>query len=99
MRQEDPDIYVGQKTRYQLAKNTIDIRGKYVKEALAMVQEGLQSIPDDFIVYIVHGRGTGKLREVVHEYLTDNPQVESWELNYESMHGCTVVDRKVRPQK
>jgi len=48
-------------------------------------------------VYIIHGKGEGKLQEFVHNYLKNNPFVKSFEfaLPEEGGSGCTVVYLKL----
>ena len=63
------------------ARQRIDIRGKRVDEALSEIPKFL----DDAIatnlnrVEIVHGKGTGALRNAVHEYLNGTPEVATYE--------------------
>ena len=44
-------------------------------------------------VRIVHGKGTGTLRQAIHDFLRDHPLVERWELAApaEGGHGVTIV--------
>ena len=48
------------------------------------------------VLWIIHGKGTGRLREGVHEYLKRHPQVESFELapQKEGGSGVTIVHLK-----
>ena len=63
------------------AKQRIDLRGKRVDEALAEVTR----LVDDALttnlsrVEIVHGKGTGALRQAIQEYLESNPDVKRYE--------------------
>nr|WP_242990262.1 Smr/MutS family protein [Acetobacterium bakii] len=43
---------------------------------------------------IVHGKGTGKLRQIIHEYLKGNPLIEDFRLGAmnEGGSGVTIVN-------
>lgn len=82
----------------QIKNNEIDIRGFRVDEALIAVDkfldEAILSGLDQ--IYIIHGKGTGALREAIHEYLDRNLQVKSkgfpkWSLGDT---GMTIVELK-----
>ena len=77
---------------------TLDLRGDRAEEALDRTDKylddaalaGLES------VYIVHGKGTGVLRTVVTEFLSDHPHVAGFRLGNrnEGGEGVTVVELK-----
>lgn len=80
------------------ARSSIDLRGKRVDEALAEVAHLL----DDAVAHnlqrveILHGKGTGALRQSIHEYLSSHPDVASfedapWE---QGGPGVTIVNLK-----
>ena len=74
----------------------IDVRGQRVDEALIQIQRFL----DDAIllgvhqIHILHGKGTGALRQVIREYLQANPDVNRYydEHIERGGHGITVVE-------
>jgi DNA mismatch repair protein MutS2 len=76
----------------------LDLHGKRVEEAQPLLEKYL----DDAIlaglgsVRINHGRGTGTLRSVVHQYLKSHPQVRGFHLAppHEGGDGVTVVRLK-----
>jgi DNA mismatch repair protein MutS2 len=76
----------------------LDLHGKRVEEALPQLEKYL----DDAIlaglgsVRINHGRGTGTLRAVVHQYLKSHPQVRGFHLapQHEGGDGVTIVRLK-----
>ena len=63
------------------AHSRLDLRGRRVHEALAdvtlLIDEALVSGLDD--VEILHGKGSGALRQAIHEYLAERPEVVSFE--------------------
>ncbi len=63
------------------SKNTLDIRGSRVADAEREIDGAIASaIPTSGALWIVHGKGTGKLRQGVHEFLEQHPQVSRYEL-------------------
>lgn len=73
----------------------LDIRGVRVEEGIEQLNRYLDSaflarLP---FVRIIHGKGTGRLRQAVREALTSNSQVRSWEegKDGEGGPGVTVV--------
>lgn len=73
----------------------LDLRGEYVEEGLLRVERFLvDAITNDMgIVRIIHGKGTGKLRRAVTDYLKTSALVESFRLaDYnDGGSGVTVV--------
>ncbi len=74
---------------------SLDIRGKRYVEAKEEVDK---YIDDAFLagfkkIEIIHGKGTGALRQAVHEKLEDHPQVASFRLGKrkEGGSGATIV--------
>jgi DNA mismatch repair protein MutS2 len=78
------------------AKHEIDLRGMRIGELDALVQVAL----DDAVradlpsIRIIHGKGTGALRERVGELLRDDPRVRSFRLGAwnEGGAGVTVAE-------
>jgi DNA mismatch repair protein MutS2 len=73
----------------------LDLRGKTSEEALDALERYLDAaylagLP---FVRIIHGKGTGKLRDAVRRYLHGHPQVRSFEPGGEKEggEGVTVV--------
>lgn len=63
------------------AKSNLDVRGQRVDEALQEVTHFLdQAVANNLShVEILHGKGTGALRQAIHEYLAIHPDVASFE--------------------
>lgn len=76
--------------------STIDLRGKRAEESIREVD---QLISDALIsnlpyITIIHGKGTGALREAIHEFLKAHPSVSSFRLGKleEGGAGVTIVE-------
>jgi DNA mismatch repair protein MutS2 len=78
--------------------NELNIIGLKVSEALPIVDKYLDNANLSSLdsVRIVHGKGTGKLREAVHNLLKTNPHVKSFRVGTfgEGEMGVTVVNLK-----
>ncbi len=71
----------------------LDIRGRRVEEGLADVEQYLDAA---FLarlpwVRIIHGKGTGRLRDAVREALKSNAHASSWEEGQEGEGGSGVT--------
>jgi DNA mismatch repair protein MutS2 len=75
------------------SQNTIDLRGSRVADAEMDLDRSIQTANDTGVLWIVHGKGSGKLREGIHEYLKYHPQVERFETapQNEGGTGVTIV--------
>ncbi|WP_242059958.1 endonuclease MutS2 [Oscillatoria sp. FACHB-1407] len=60
------------------SRNTIDIRGSRVPDAEVTLEKAIASAHPGPI-WIIHGHGTGKLRQGVHEFLKRHPQIARFE--------------------
>ncbi len=80
------------------AKTEINVIGLNVSEAIFVVDKFLDdcSLAKLQTVRIVHGKGTGKLREGIHKFLKTNSHVESFRIGTfgEGEMGVTVVKMK-----
>ncbi len=76
-------------------KNHIDLRGKTVDEAVSEVDAFIyQCILSNIdTVSIIHGKGTGALRNAVHNFLRSNPHVKGFRLGEygEGDTGVTIA--------
>ena len=83
----------------QNISSEINVIGMNVDEATFVIDKYLDdcAIAKLSPVRIVHGKGTGKLREGIHKYLKTNPHVKSFRLGTfgEGELGVTVVELKV----
>ncbi len=67
---------------FQTSHNTVDLRGMRVVAAEAQLESGIaKAYAGNYpTLWIIHGKGTGKLREGVHEFLSNHPQIQRFEL-------------------
>ncbi len=94
-------IRVCMRTRASDIPEELDLHGRRVDESLDLVDEYL----DKAFVYgispvrLVHGHGTGKLRNAVREHLSHHPQVSRFVPGgtYSGGEGVTVVFLKATP--
>jgi len=72
------------------SKNTFDIRGSRVADAEVELERAIATAQPGAI-WIIHGHGTGKLRQGVQEFLKRHPQVERFEAADQSDGGTGVT--------
>lgn len=76
----------------------INVIGQNVDDAIYVIDKYLDNCAMSGMspVRIVHGKGTGKLREGIHSYLKKNPHVKSFRLGTfgEGEMGVTIVEIK-----
>ncbi|WP_199250158.1 endonuclease MutS2 [[Phormidium] sp. ETS-05] len=74
------------------SRNTVDIRGSRVADGEVELDRAIAAaIPTSGAVWIVHGKGTGKLRQGVHAFLAQHPQISHYELAPEKEGGSGVT--------
>ncbi|MDJ0691078.1 MAG: endonuclease MutS2 [Xenococcaceae cyanobacterium MO_188.B32] len=73
------------------SKNTLDIRGSRVANAEVDLESAIASAIESGVLWIIHGKGTGRLRQGVHEFLKNHPQVERFELAPQNEGGAGVT--------
>jgi DNA mismatch repair protein MutS2 len=71
----------------------LDLRGQRAEDALAALDQYIENayLSGMPFVRIIHGKGTGKLRQVVREALRESPHVKSFETGQESEGGDGVT--------
>ncbi len=84
--------------RMQEASTVLDVRGKSAEEALDTLLACLDqaSLAGALTVRIIHGHGTGRLKQVLREYLKGSPYVAAFRPGEraEGGDGVTVVNLK-----
>jgi DNA mismatch repair protein MutS2 len=71
------------------SKNTIDLRGKRVSDAEIILDKAISEANGP--IWIIHGHGTGKLREGVHAFLQQHPRVTKREPAAQNDGGSGVT--------
>lgn len=76
----------------------INVIGKNVEDAIFIIDKYLDDafLANLQVVRIVHGKGTGKLREGIHSFLRKNSHVENFRIGTygEGEMGVTIVELK-----
>ena len=84
--------------RYKMVKPQLSIRGMRGNAAMKDVQQYIDNAvaAGRSDVRIIHGKGEGILKKLVHEYLNKRREVDSYELApiEQGGAGCTVVKFK-----
>ncbi|MGD2183834.1 endonuclease MutS2 [Lusitaniella coriacea] len=80
-------------TTVRTSKNTIDIRGSRVADGEREIDRAIAvaTVSGSGILWIIHGKGTGRLRQGIHEFLQHHPQVERFELAPQNEGGAGVT--------
>lgn len=73
------------------SRNTLDIRGQRVDDAEIEINNAIAKALESGVLWIIHGKGTGRLRQGVHEYLKRHSQVEKFELASQKEGGAGVT--------
>lgn len=78
------------------ASNRIDLRGQRAEEAQQAITQFLDEASSAGLqqLEIVHGKGNGVLKNIVHDHLKQRREVTSYDLAPEDQggHGCTLVE-------
>jgi len=77
----------------QTESNTVDLRGSRVADAEAVLEDAIAKgyASGTGALWIIHGKGTGKLREGVHDFLQQHPQIDRFELAQPHSGGTGVT--------
>ncbi|MEM1369243.1 MAG: Smr/MutS family protein, partial [Cyanobacteria bacterium P01_H01_bin.15] len=73
------------------SRNTVDIRGSRVADAEMIVNNAIASAIELGSLWVIHGKGTGKLRDGVQNYLRQHPLVKRYELAPQKEGGSGVT--------
>lgn len=77
------------------SRNTIDIRGSRVADAEVVLERKIAEA-DAGPLWIIHGHGTGKLRQGIQEFLKQHSQIERFEFAEQADGGTGVTVAYVR---
>lgn len=77
----------------QVGANTVDVRGEYAEPAIEAVESALARANQFGALYVIHGHGTGRLREAVRAALKAHRFVLRIEDAPENQggRGCTIA--------
>lgn len=75
----------------QTSKNTVDLRGMRLEEASRALDMAIAARELYSLLFIIHGMGTGVLKEHVVELLENHPRVVKFEQESPMNYGCTVA--------
>lgn len=75
----------------QTSKNTVDLRGMRAEEATLHVEMAINARGPNSVLFIIHGMGTGVLKELVIELLRKHPRIEKFDQESPMNHGCTIA--------
>jgi DNA mismatch repair protein MutS2 len=75
------------------SQNTLDIRGSRVADAEVELERAIAkaTAAGSGVLWVIHGKGTGRLRQGVQEFLQQHPQVERCELAPQNEGGSGVT--------
>lgn len=73
------------------SQNTIDLRGSRVADAEIEIDKAISQAIEMGTLWIIHGKGTGRLREGVQEFLKRHSLVERFELAPQNEGGSGVT--------
>jgi DNA mismatch repair protein MutS2 len=71
------------------SQNTVDLRGKRVADSEIILDQAISTAAGQ--IWIIHGHGTGKLREGVHAYLKQHPSISHTEPAAQADGGTGVT--------
>lgn len=73
--------------------NTIDIRGERIHQAESSLESAIATATaaGSQVLWIIHGKGTGKLREGVHDFLKHHPQIGKYDIAEQKEGGNGVT--------
>ena len=71
------------------SKNTVDLRGKRVADAEYILDKAISEAAGP--IWIIHGHGTGKLKQGVHAFLQQHPRIAHYEPAEQADGGSGVT--------
>ncbi len=71
------------------SKNTVDLRGRRVADAELVLDKAISEAAR--AIWIIHGHGTGKLRQGVHAFLKQHPRISNYEAAPQNDGGTGVT--------
>ncbi|WP_414624443.1 endonuclease MutS2 [Calothrix sp. CCY 0018] len=71
------------------SRNTVDLRGRRVADSELILDKAISEV--DRAIWIIHGHGTGKLRQGVHVFLKQHPRISNYEAAPQNDGGTGVT--------
>jgi len=84
------EVQAQQAPAIRTSRNTLDLRGSRVADAEVELDRAIASAQPGPL-WIIHGHGTGKLRQGVHEFLKQHPQIARFEMAAQADGGSGVT--------
>ncbi|XP_019421910.1 PREDICTED: uncharacterized protein LOC109331698 isoform X2 [Lupinus angustifolius] len=75
----------------QTSKNTVDLRGMRVEEASIHLEMAINASRPYSVLFIIHGMGTGAIKELALEILRNHARVTNYEPENPMNYGCTIA--------
>uniref|UniRef100_A0A803QGM7 Smr domain-containing protein n=1 Tax=Cannabis sativa TaxID=3483 RepID=A0A803QGM7_CANSA len=75
----------------QTSKNTVDLRGMRVEEASFHLDMEISAREPGSVLFIIHGMGTGAIKENAIDILRNHPRVVDYEQESSMNYGCTIA--------
>ncbi|GAV77925.1 MutS_V domain-containing protein/Smr domain-containing protein [Cephalotus follicularis] len=92
---QSPPANKGEQVSYgplvQTSKNSVDLRGMRVEEAARHLDMEISAREPQSLLFIIHGMGTGAVKECALEILRNHPRVAKYEQENPMNYGCTVA--------
>lgn len=73
------------------SKNTVDLRGMRLEEASLQLEMAINASGPYSVLFVVHGMGTGAVKERALAILQKHPRVTNYEPESPMNYGCTVA--------
>lgn len=73
------------------SKNSVDLRGMRVEEAAYNLEMAISAREFRSVLFVIHGMGTGAVKERALEMLQSHPRVAKYEQESPMNYGCTVA--------
>ncbi|XP_074307675.1 uncharacterized protein LOC141642701 [Silene latifolia] len=73
------------------SKNTVDLRGMKMEEASRALNMAIAAWEPYSLLFVVHGMGTGVIKERAIEILKNHPRIVKFEQESPMNYGCTVA--------
>jgi DNA mismatch repair protein MutS2 len=82
-----------EKVTVRTSQNTLDLRGARVSDGELKIDNAISNaiLKGLNVLWIIHGKGTGKLKEGVHNFLKLHSQIESFEIAPQNEGGAGVT--------